>query len=107
MSKVDAIKTEYGEFLSRSPTVDFDSKDVPENLRGLIPYASFWGIADDWKREQLVEAAPEHLKASLQQLIAVNDDALDDWLAGDEASSLNPSDAYIAFSAMRMAADFM
>jgi hypothetical protein len=35
------------------------------------------------------------------------DDQLDDWLAGDEAKSDSPSAEYIAFSAMRMAADFM
>ena len=107
MNKIDAIRDEYMEFLSESSTVDFDSNDVPKNLRDLIPYASFWGLADDLEREQLAEKAPEHLKKSLQKLIADNDDALDDWLAGEEASSPNPSDAYVAFSAMRMAADYM
>ena len=107
MSKVDAIKAEYGDFISHSPTVEFSADDVPKNLHSLIPYASFWGITDDLERENLVENAPDHLKVSLQKLIADNDDALDGWLAGDESSHSNPSGAYIAFSAMRMAADFM
>ena len=55
MKKVDAIRSEYGEFLLESSTVEFDSNDVPENLRHLIPYASFWGLADDLAREQLAE----------------------------------------------------
>ncbi|MGV3756680.1 MAG: hypothetical protein ACO1QS_14960 [Verrucomicrobiota bacterium] len=107
MSKIDAIRSEYGEFLSESSMVDFDENEVPESLRPLIPYASFWGLADDWEREKLAEKAPAHLKISLRKMIADNDDALDDWLAGVEASSSNPSSAYIAFSAMRMAADYM
>ena len=107
MNKINPLNDEYGEFLSESSTVDFDSNDVPENLRHMIPYASFWGIADDWEREKLADNAPAHLKASLKKLIADNDDELDDWLAGLEASNPKASDAYIAFSAMRMAADYM
>ncbi|QJE95751.1 hypothetical protein [Luteolibacter luteus] len=101
------IKTEYGSFISESPAVDFDVNDVPVNLRHLIPYARFWGISDDLERERLAEKAPEHIKSSLKELIRDNDDSLDDWLAGEEASYPDPSDAYVAFSAMRMAADFM
>lgn len=107
MKKVDAIRSEYGEFLLESSTVEFDSNDVPENLRHLIPYASFWGLADDLAREQLAEKAPDPLKRSLKKLITDNDDALDEWLAGEEASNPDPSDAYVAFSALRMAADYM
>jgi hypothetical protein len=103
----EVLKREYGEFASASPLAEFEVEDVPENLRSLIPYARFWGISDDWQREQLALKAPEPARASLQQLIADNDDALDEWLAGDEASSATPSDAYVAFSAMRMCADFM
>lgn len=107
MKKVEAIRNEYGEFFLESSTAEFESDDVPENLRHLIPYASFWGLSDDWEREQLAEKAPDHLKKSLQKLIADNDDALDRWLAGEEASIPDPSDAYVAFSALRMASDYM
>jgi hypothetical protein len=107
MKEIDTIRSEYGEFLSESPTVAFDSNDVPKNLHHLIPYASFWGLADDLNRERLVEKAPDHLKESLRKLIANNENALDEWLAGEEALSPDPSDAYIAFSALRMAADYM
>ena len=63
--------------------------------------------ADDWEREQLVRKAPPPVCESLQRLINEHDDALDQWLAGAEATSESPTDAYIAFSAMRMCADFM
>ncbi len=102
-----AMNEKYGDFASASGNVVFDESDVPENLEGLIPYAKFWGLSDDWAREQLATKAPEHVKAELKLLIARYDDALDEWLAGDEAASANPSDAYVAFSAMRMCADFM
>lgn len=102
-----SLEDEYGDFYSESDKVDFDVNDVPDNLRSLIPYARFWGMSDDWQREQLASKAPDSVRSSLQQLIAANDDALDDWLGGEEASLSNPSDAYVAFSAMRMCADFM
>ncbi|MDP1562446.1 MAG: hypothetical protein Q8M16_13795 [Pirellulaceae bacterium] len=102
-----AMNEKYGEFASASGNVAFNESDVPEKLVTLIPYAKFWGLADDWAREQLATKAPEHVKTELKQMIARYDDVLDEWLAGDEAASANPSDAYVAFSAMRMCADFM
>jgi hypothetical protein len=107
MSKIDSLKSEYDEFLSASPTVDFDDTDVPQNLLILIPYASFWGISDDYKREQLSDSAPLHVKQKFKKLITEHDDALDQWLAGADAHYRKSSAAYIAFSAMRMAADYM
>ena len=103
----EAMKTKYGDFVSASGNVAFDENDVPECLRSLIPYARFWGLADDWEREQLAVKAPDDVKTDLKDLIAQHDDALDQWLAGEEAANPNPSDAYVAFSAMRMCADFM
>ena len=105
MSDTESIKNVYGDFFSETSTVEFDSRDVPGNLHHLISYARFWGHSDDWAREQLIEKAPARIKISLKKLISDNDDALDDWLAGNEASNPDPTDAYIAFSAMRMAAD--
>lgn len=55
------------------------------------------------REDRIAKAAPEELAA----LTAINryEDELDDWLAGPEADSPAPSAEYIAFSAMRMAAD--
>jgi hypothetical protein len=42
-----------------------DPKNVPQNLRHLIPLAKFFGISDDSEREKRVRAASS---AELQQL---------------------------------------
>jgi len=101
------LEQRYGKFYTVSNQVDFVSSDVPGTLLTLIPYAKFWGLSDDWEREQLVAKAPDEIKNELKLLIVKYDDFLDEWLAGEEAGSPLPSDAYVAFSAMRMCADFM
>ena len=44
----DEMRRVYGKFFDRSGTVFVDTAQVPENLRPLVPYATFWGVADDW-----------------------------------------------------------
>ncbi len=73
----------------------------------MLPYAEFWGIADDWTREDLVKSAPPGARENLKQVVAAFDNAMDEWLAGPEADASDPSDEYIAYSAMRMAAYYM
>ncbi len=85
--------------------VDFDVDDVPPSLRILAPYAETWGIADDSLRERIFAQTPPALVAHLRDVISVFDDELDEWLAGPEATSETPTDAYVAFSAMRMGVD--
>ena len=96
----------YGDFYNANTKVPFARKDVPESLWPLIPYAQFWGVSDDWQREQLIQKAPIAVIKNLKVVTASFDDQLDEWLAGNESLSHSPSDAYIAFSAMRMGADF-
>ena len=79
---------------------------VPVELHQLIPLAEKFGAADDFVREQLVRAASSEEVAKLKAAVRENDDALDTWLAGSEAHGPSFSDEYIAFSAMRMAADY-
>lgn len=97
----------YGGFFERSPKVSVDKDRVPSELWPLIPYAEFWGIADDWAREDLVQQAPEEVKENLKAVLNAFNAALDVWLAGPEADLPTPSREYIAFSAMRMASDFI
>ena len=111
MKKTSVMKKEeiakfYGEFYAQSRIINLADTLVPKNLRHLMHYAEFWGISDDWERQNLVIQAPEKVKNNLKLVIEEHDDELDVWLAGPEAASSNPSDAYVAFSAMRMAADF-
>ncbi len=97
----------YGTFYESSPRIRLDERKVPEQCRPLLPYAEFWGIADDWMRQDLVDEAPREAKENLRGVVAGFDSALDEWLAGPEADNVNPSDEYIAFAAMRMAADYV
>jgi hypothetical protein len=97
----------YGTFFECGTLLTLDQEQVPRPLWPLIPYAAFWGIVDDWERESLVRKAPLDVRENLKAIVAANDDLLDEWLAGSESSSPNPSQEYVAFSAMRMAADFM
>lgn len=83
-----------------------DSSQVPAGLRHLIPLAERYGITDDFDREALVTASSPEEIAALKAVVARHDDELDDWLAGPEADEPPYSDEYLAFSAMRMAADF-
>jgi len=89
------------------PTIVLDPARIPPSLRPLIPLAERWGIADDVIRDDVFrQTSPselEHLTMTLRE----HDDALDSWLAGPEASSDSPSPEYVAFSAMRMGADFL
>lgn len=89
----------------RPPIVTLAPENVPEGLRCLIPLAERWGINDDILRmDELDRATPEEIKY-LKSVIDHFDDQFDDWLAGHEADSPNPTREYLAFTTMRMAAD--
>jgi hypothetical protein len=87
-------------------TVTLDPARIPEELRHLLPLAERFGIADDWLREKVVREAKVEELEHLKKVVATSDDDLDKWLAGKEADSDSPSNEYVAFSAMRMAADY-
>lgn len=95
----------YGPFYDQSPGQDLDPSKVPQGMRLLLPYAEFWGILDDWSREDLVAAAPVEVRKNLATIVTRFGGQFDDWLAGPEADSEVFSDEYVAFSALRMAAD--
>lgn len=83
-----------------------DKNKVPPVLHHLIPLAECFGIADDSERERRVKASsPEEIRA-LKAAVLQCDDEFDKWLVGPEVDSEYFSDEYIAFSAMRMAADY-
>jgi hypothetical protein len=101
----ETMQRRYGAFYSSSPKVHLDKKKVPREFWPLLPYAEFWGIADDWTRQDLVKSASPDVRQNLKQVVAAFDKALDEWLAGPEADDPNPTDEYVAFCAMGMAAD--
>lgn len=97
----------YGDFYKRGAHHRLDRSKVPRKLWPLITYAEFWGVEDDWAREDLVDDAPAEIKHNLKQVVESYDDDFDDWLAGPEADDDPLSDEYIAFTTLRMAADFV
>ena len=103
----EQMKERYGPFYESSLKIQLDERKVPEQCRPLLPYAEFWGIADDWMRQDLVDEAPREAKEDLREVVAGFESALDEWLAGPEADNVSPSDEYIAFTAIRMAADYV
>jgi hypothetical protein len=103
----EQMKRRYGSFYDSSPKLHLDRRNIPGVLWPLLAYAEFWGIADDLTREILVEQAPADVQRNLKEVVAAFDSALDEWLAGPEADNPTPTDEYIAFSAMGMAADYL
>lgn len=103
----EEMKQWYDHFYESSPKVRLNRANVPEQLWPLLPYAEFWGIADDWTREDLIEQAPADVQRNLKAVITSYNSDLEEWLAGPEASNRNPSDEYVAFAAMIMAADYV
>lgn len=104
---LEKMRAAYASFIDSKPMLELEPSRVPTELIPYIPYAALWGIADDLEREQRVTHAPDVAKADLVDVVRQIDDDLDDWLAGNEASSPSPSKEYVAFSALRMAADFV
>jgi len=86
--------------------IELNPDRVPLELRPLIPFAQAWGISDDFERELAVERASPDQVAELKAAVTRFDDHLDTWLAGDDATGPHHSNEYIAFSAMRLAADY-
>ncbi|MFC7242097.1 hypothetical protein ACFQO7_06340 [Catellatospora aurea] len=81
-----------------------DPTRVPENVRHLIPLVERWSVPEDGERSDLMEAATDAQLRELTDAVTESIDELDDWLCGDEAASPDPSDEYIAFSCLSMAA---
>jgi hypothetical protein len=101
------MRQHYGAFYDRTPKLKLDKGNVPHELWPLLPYAEFWGVADDFMREELVDEAPVDIRTNLKRAVLANEDALEHWLAGPEADSSTLTKEYIAFAAMFRAADFI
>lgn len=99
------LAEKYNLSLQNNNPLFLRKEDVPFGLQSLIPYAEFWGISDDMLRYEFVQSVPNELLVELQEAISQFEDELDEWLAGPESLRSSFSDAYVAFTCMRMAAD--
>lgn len=105
--KISELKEKYNYLFKDRPLIKLNKNDVPKALWPLIPYAETWGIADDFIRGKVIKQTPKNILDNFKYIITQFEDELDDWLAGPEADKENPTLAYIAFSAMRMAYDLL
>ncbi len=103
---VAEMREKYDLTAENRPEIRLDPERVPLALRGLIPHAEVWGIKDDLVRDDFVRRAPEEAIEELKRIIELYEDPLDEWLAGPEVDGPHHTEEYLAFSAMRMAADF-
>lgn len=78
---------------------------IPVQRHLLVGLAEKFGLADDKVREDVVANSSMQERRSTKDAVERYDDEFDLWLAGPEAAGPEYSDAYIAFSALRMAAD--
>ena len=103
----EQLKERYGIFFNSSPRVHLDRRNVPEKYWALLPYAEFWGIADSSTRMDLIDRAPADVRRNLKQVVGASDDMLEEWMLAPDTDTLNPTDEYVAFAAMIMAADYI
>ncbi len=111
----DDLSSRYGAFYVEGTRLRSDAgesshlrlaaNDAPRELLPLLPYAEFWGIADDTYRIELVRAAPQHIWSEFQEVVKGHKTALLDWLSGP-AADRPPTPEYLAFSFMLQAFDW-
>jgi hypothetical protein len=99
------LRRRYGLTAENRPTIQLDPREVPKDLRHLIPLTEYWGVGDDLIRDDIVDKADPQAKQALVAPVAKHDNALDAWLTSPEALRLGPTPAYVAFTCMRMASD--
>lgn len=104
-SRLDLIGSKFPEFWVVRWSPRLDPGSVPYDIRSLVPLAEALGVNDEKTRDSLVEAMPRELKEIVVEVLLGLEDPLDEWLSGEESFSENPSDEYVAFSALRMLVD--
>lgn len=96
----------YKDFFAANSNADFDEADVPTEYRDLSLYARFWGVGDDWIREELVAKAPPNVRRELAMAVLGRHlSMLVTWLGGHESKGPTFSKAYIAYTNLIMAAE--
>jgi hypothetical protein len=95
----------HGLTAANRPKIELDASRVPKQFRKWIPLAERWGIGDDLIREDCVNAAASDELSELLAFGDAYDAVLDEWLAGPESNSPEPTEEYCAFTCLGMAWD--
>jgi hypothetical protein len=86
--------------------IKLNPQHVPHQFRMLIPLAEIWGINDDGYRatkiQEATEAEIQHLK---QQVLPFVDQMYLEWLGETSHLENEAGEAYIAFTALILAAE--
>jgi hypothetical protein len=101
----EELRARYGLTAANRPTIVLDPARVPAALRPLIPLAERFGISDDLIRADVIAVTPAGELRALSEAVEAEAEAFDAWLAGPEADGPEYSEEYIAFTALRMAAE--
>jgi hypothetical protein len=99
------LQTHHASTAENVTCIRLDPERVPGSLRHLILLAERFGISDDLMRGDVIASTVRADLDVLQEAVADHVHLLDEWLAGPEAVGPYYSDEYVAFLAMRMAAD--
>lgn len=85
---------------------EIDERDVPVELRKIIPYAEIWGVSDDDFRGEVFQRTPPEIMQHVSEVFKFYEDNIEKWLAGDESLDFESyTSAYIAFSSWVMGMD--
>ena len=88
-----------------SSDLRLEADKIPRELLPILPYAEFWGIADDTYRIELVRVAPQQIWIEFRKAVEGHKMELLDWLSGPDADK-PPTPEYLAFSFMLQAFDW-
>ena len=83
-----------------------EPENIPVDCRVYIALAEKYGIIDDGYRIDVVSKLDNEEKTELAEFLSLYPESLDDWLCGPESKANNPSQEYITFTALIMAADY-
>ena len=84
-----------------------DGAAVPDQVRELAHYAAVWGgMEEEAGKNELVDRAPLWMVENLVEVVGWFEGPLMQWLTGAEAEVEAPSEAYVCFSGLVMAADY-
>jgi len=95
----------YGLYAENRDPLHLDPERIPGALRHLLALAEQFGESDDLIREDIIAKTSPAKLAELCLAVRACENALEDWLAGPEASGPEYSSEYIAYTCLLMIAD--